>query len=233
GHRFVGGLDGARIQLYPAAVRQFYEAPRGRLQPLEIGRGQLHSFLFPLGGNREPVYAAALDNQFGTQLPLRKEQSLKSGVAEIFGSWPVRPGRRQNVEKIFVRVADPQSGLRSEPVESPQPLGRGVEPGVVKDFRLFNLAAARAGGLPLVSVPLPDAPIAFTHGEQAEADRVVIQFDDELWSRGVSHAKLLPTRSIPRSEFAQVRKQPMAQLPDGQRRALRPSAQQILWWRIP
>ena len=60
-HRFVRRLHRSRIQLHPARVGQLDEPPGGRLQPLQIGGRKLHPFLLPLGGDGQPINAAALD----------------------------------------------------------------------------------------------------------------------------------------------------------------------------
>ncbi len=63
GHRFVRRLHRGGVQLHPAGVRQLDEAAGGGLQPLQVGRGELEPFLLPLGGDGQPINAAALDDQ--------------------------------------------------------------------------------------------------------------------------------------------------------------------------
>ncbi len=63
GHCFLRALGGVHVQLHPAFAGQFHEAA-GRLgEAFQILFGELHSFLFPLGGNRKPIDAAALDDE--------------------------------------------------------------------------------------------------------------------------------------------------------------------------
>ena len=144
------------------ASGNFTKRPVAAGEPLQIGRRQLQSFLFPFGGNGEPVDAAALDDQLGLELARRQEQPMKGRVAEILGFLrAVRPGVRERVEKIFVRVADPQARLGREPIEPAQPLRRGFEPRVFEDFRLVRVLA-RCGRveLPFLAGPMPVASVA-------------------------------------------------------------------------
>ena len=173
-----------------------------------------------------------MNSQFGTQLPRRKEQSLKCGITQIFGGGPVRPGNGERVQKAFVRVANPKPRLRREPIESSQPLRGRFESRIIEDFGLLRLAFDAACQLPLVTVPLPDGLVALAFGEQAEPDAVIAQFKNEPRNSGVRHAKLFPVGSFARPVFAQVRQQAVAQFFDGQRRSLRPVNQQIVWRRI-
>ena len=62
-HRFVGRLNRARIQLYPARIGQFHEPARRALQPLQICRAQLQPFLLPFRRHRQPIYPASFDHQ--------------------------------------------------------------------------------------------------------------------------------------------------------------------------
>src|SRR5262245_4163471 len=83
------------------------------------------------------------------------------------------PGTGEGAEKIFVGVADPQTRLGREPVELAQPLRRRFEPRIVEDLRLVGGAPAWFVRLPVVSVPEPDAVVAFAPGEQAKANRFI------------------------------------------------------------
>src|SRR2546430_2487789 len=125
-----------------------------------------------------------MNSQFGTQLPRRKEQSLKCGITQIFGGGPVRPGNGERVQKAFVRVANPNPRLRREPIESSQPLRGRFESRIIEDFGLLRLAFDAACQLPLVTVPLPDSLVALAFGEQAEPDAVIAQFKNEPRNRG-------------------------------------------------
>ena len=98
-HRLVRGLNGGGIQLHPAAVRKFHKLARGGLQTLQVGGGELQSFLFPSRGHGEPVNAAAVNDEPGAKLARRQEQPLKRGVAQILRvHGPVRPRGRQRVQ---------------------------------------------------------------------------------------------------------------------------------------
>ena len=136
GHRFVRALHGGGVQFHPAGIRQFHK-PSGRArEPFQIGLGKFQAFRFPFGGHGQPVNAAALDDEFRLELTRREEQTVKRGVAEKFRFRRTRrPGLGERAEKIFVRVADPQTGFGREPIQLAQPLCRRFEPRVVEDFR--------------------------------------------------------------------------------------------------
>ena len=48
-----------------------------------------------------------------------------------------RPRVGQRTKKIFIRVANPQTGFLHEPIEFAQPLNRRIQPRVVENFRFF------------------------------------------------------------------------------------------------
>ena len=56
-------------------------------------------------------------------------------------------------------------------------------------------SGVRAFG-PFVAVPLPTAFIAIAGGEQAEADRFVAEFENELRDGSVGDAELFPIRAV-------------------------------------
>ena len=225
GHRFVRRLHRIRVQLHPAGVGQFDEPPGGRLQALQIGGRQLHPFLLPLGGDGQPINAAAFDHQPRTQLARRQEQPGEAGIAEIIGlRRAVGPGARELAQEAFVRVADPQPGLGREPIKLPQPQRRGLQARVIQNLGLVpgRPGLFRLVQLPLVAVPEPEALVALALGQQPQPHRLVEQLEDELRLRRVRHAKLLPVHAMARLRLAQVHQQAMAQLAHRHRRLAGP-----------
>lgn len=79
------GLHGLRVEFHPAGIRQLDEAARGAGQTLEVGLRELHALLLPLGGDAEPVNAAALDDELRLELARREEEALEGGVAQELG----------------------------------------------------------------------------------------------------------------------------------------------------
>ncbi len=136
GHRLVRALHGGRVQFHPTGVRQFDEAAGRGGEPFQIRLGKFESLRFPFGGDGQPVNAAALDDEPRLELARREEQPVKRRVAEKFRLGRTSgPRAREQTEKIFIRVADPQARLLHEPVQLAQPLNRRVEARVVEDFR--------------------------------------------------------------------------------------------------
>src|SRR5437016_4004710 len=96
---------------------------------------------------------------------------MESRISQILGCLrSIRPGQRERIQETFVRIADPEARLGSEPVELAQPLGGGVKPRVIEDFRLVCFGAGRFGQMPFVAVPLPKTLIAFTARDEPETD---------------------------------------------------------------
>src|SRR4029077_5639464 len=134
-HRFMSGLNGLRVEFDPSGVRKFYEPARGSLETLKICRSELEAFLFPFGANRQPIDAAAFDHQTRAETPWREEKAMKGWVPEALSvGRALVPNAGQRAKKIFVRVADPEARLWSEPIEPAQPLCGGLETGVVQNL---------------------------------------------------------------------------------------------------
>ena len=212
GHRLVRALHGGGVEFHPAGVRQLDEAAGRGGEPFKVRLGKFEPFGLPFGGDGQPVNAAALDDQPRLELARLQEQAVKRRVAEEFRLvGALRPHRRERAEKIFVRVANPQAGLRREPVELAQPLDRRFQARVVEDFRLVGRPLFRLVRHPFVAVPKPDALVAETFGQQPQPHRVVEQLKNELRLGRMRDAKLLPVHAVIRLRLAQVQQQAMAQ----------------------
>ena len=153
------------IQFDPAGIGQFNKTTCGGLEPKQVGRTQLQAFLFPFRGNREPIDAAALDDQAGAQLPGSKKKALESGVRQIVG---------------FVRTILPSSGevpknaSLASPTQSP---GSGVNQSNCRSQRWRAPGEGHPGSrvypwspllvleLPFVAIPEPQAVVAITPGQ--------------------------------------------------------------------
>src|SRR6185295_15725089 len=121
---------------------------------------ELHPFGFPLGGNREPINAAALDDQLGFEPAGGEKESVKGGVAKELGfRGSLLPGASERAEAVLVRIAYPQTWLGREPVELAQPLRRGFEAWIVENLRFIaaGLVARSRMRLPFVTIPSPKA----------------------------------------------------------------------------
>src|SRR5262245_40829031 len=183
GDRFMGGLDCGTIQFDPATVGKFHEAACGTLQPLQIRLRKLQSFGLPRRGHGKPVNSTALDEKFWTNLARGKEQSVEGGIAEILGLLRTfRPCCREGIEKVLVRVANPQARLRSKPIQPTEPVSGRFEASVVQNFRLFctTRRAWSRPALPFVAVPLPSALVKLAAGQQPKTNRIVAQFKNKL-----------------------------------------------------
>ena len=222
-HRFVRGLNGVGVEFHPAGVRQFDEAAGRGGEALQIGGAQLEAFLFPLGGDRQPVDAAAFDDQARLELARREEQAMERRVAQAFDiRRTTGPRAREQAEKIFVGIADPETGLGREPIQLPQPLRGGLEARVVENFRLVAGTFARLVREPVVAVPEPHAVIALAFGEQPQAHGVIEQFENKLRLGRMRHAQFLPIQSVARLRAAQMREQTVAELAHRNGRAILP-----------
>src|SRR5262245_39888451 len=110
---FVRALDSDFVEFHPAAVWKLHETAGGALQAFEVSRRELHTFDFPIGRNREPIDAAALDDQARLELSRRQEETVESWVAQVFSLLgAIGPRLRERREKSFIGVADPKRGLR-------------------------------------------------------------------------------------------------------------------------
>src|SRR5206468_11995458 len=137
--------------------------------------------LLPFSRHGQPINAASLNRQTGTQLPRGNKQTMESRMAEILRiRWPSFPGLGQRTEERFVSVADPQARFGGEPIQAPQPGGGGFQARVVEDLRLFAWLRFRVLRLPLMAVPKPDALVALTLGGQAQPHSFLQQFKNEL-----------------------------------------------------
>ena len=219
----MGALHGARVELHPAGIRQFYKTAGGGGEPFQIGLGKFQSFRFPFSGDGQPVNAAALDDQARLELARRQEQTMERGVAQEFRlGRPGSPDFGERAEEIFIGIANPQARFLHEPIQLAQPLNGGVEPRIIKDFRFFTVLTGRSHHVahPFVAVPEPGAFIAQTFREQPQADGIVQQLKNELRRGGMRDAELFPVHSVIRLGLAQMQEQAMAQLAHGHGRLL-------------
>src|SRR5262249_49367661 len=114
---------------------EFGEATGWGLKTLKVGWGQLEAFLFPFCADREPINAAAFDNEPWAQSPRRQEKAMERWVAQAFGfARPFIPDASQRAEKVFIRIPNPKARFGSKPIEPAQPLGSGIEAAIVKNF---------------------------------------------------------------------------------------------------
>ena len=79
---------------------------------------------------------------------------------------------------------------------------------------------------------MPEALVTLTAGQQAQADGILVQFENKAWHRRVRHAELVPVGCARRPVIAQVCQQPVAEFADGQRWPLGPVMQQVVRWGI-
>ena len=152
-----------------------------------------------------------------------EEQAMEGGVAEAFHiRRAIGPGAGEEAEKIFVRIADPQTGFGREPIQLAQPLSGGFEARVVENFRFVVRAFSSLVGQPVVAVPKPDAAVALAFGEQPQADGVIEQFENKLRLGGMGDAQFLPIQPVAGLRAAQMREQAMAEFADGNGGAILP-----------
>ena len=150
GHRLVRALHGVDIEFHPAGIRQLDETAGGGGEPFQVRLAEFETFGLPFGGNGQPVNAAALDDEPRLELARLQEQAVKRRVAEKFRfAGTFRPRGRERAEKIFVRVANPQTGFGREPIQLAQPLHRGFEARVVEDFRFVARTLLRVRSRPI------------------------------------------------------------------------------------
>ena len=233
GHRLVRALHGADIEFHPAGIRQLDEAAGGGGEPFEVRLAEFETLSLPFGGNGQPVNAAALDDEPRLELARLQEQAVKRRVAEKFRfAGTFRPHGRERAEKIFVRVANPQTGFGREPIQFAQPLDRGFEVRVVENFRFVARTLLRFVRDPFVAVPKPDALVAETPGQQPQPHRVVEQLENELRPGRMRDAKLLPIHAVIRLRLAQVQQEPMAQFAHRHGRFVREIFQHRRRWRV-
>ncbi len=102
GHRLVRALNGGRVEFHPAGIRQFDKAAGRGGEPFQIRLGKFQPSCLPLGGNRQPVNAAALDDEARLERARREEQPVKRRVAEKFRvRWASPPRHRQASRENF------------------------------------------------------------------------------------------------------------------------------------
>ena len=148
---------------------------------------------------------------------------MKRRVAQAFHfRRAIRPRVREQAEKIFIRIADPQTRLRREPIQLAQPLRGRFQARVIEDFRLVVRALARLVREPIVAIPKPHALIALAFCEQPQPHGFVEQFENQLRLRRMRHAQFLPIHPVTRLRASQMRQQPMAQFAHRNRRAILP-----------
>lgn len=152
---------------------------------------------------------------------------MEGRVPEVFSLFgAIGPGGCEGAEEMFIGITDPEAGFRGEPVQATEPADGWIQAGVIEHFGFVAGPMVFAGGLPFVSVPLPEALIQLAAGEQAQADGVVVEFEDELGSSGVSDAELFPLTVFGALVFAQVREQTVAEFLDWQDGFFRPGFEQ-------
>ena len=122
GHRFLGFLNRLLIQLHPAGVRQVDKVAAGASELLQVALRQLHPLLLPLGGDGEPVDAAAVNDQLWFEPLGLEEKPLELRVTQVLGLRLVRPCGVQALEEKRIGVPDPKSRLWREPIKPLQPV---------------------------------------------------------------------------------------------------------------
>ena len=184
GHGFVRALHGGGIEFHPAGVGQLDETAGRAGEAFKVRLAEFEPFRLPLGGDGQPVNAAALDDEPRLELARLEEQAVKRRVAEELGFLgPFRPRAGQRTQEIFIGIADPQAGFGGEPIQFAEPLRRRFQARVVEDFRFVSRAFFGFVRHPFMAVPEPDALVALAFGEQPQAHGVVEQFKDKLRRR--------------------------------------------------
>src|SRR5262249_32017596 len=80
--------------------------------------------------------------------------------------------------------------------------------------------------VPVVAVPEPETLVALTDGDEAEANGVLLQFENELRGSGVSDAQLFPIEAVAGLSAPQMHEQPVAEFPDGHGRLVGPMVEE-------
>src|SRR5262249_25310831 len=148
GHGFLRGLHGPGIQLDPTGIGQLDESACRHLQSLQIRYAELHPFLLPLRGDREPVDAAAFDDEPRPQWAWRQEKPVKSWISKVFSlAWALGPNPGQRAEESFICVTDPQARFRRKPVELAQPQRSRLQTRIVQKLGLVRWSPFGFAGL--------------------------------------------------------------------------------------
>ena len=211
GHGFMGLFDGFGVQFQPAGIGQFDKSAGGGREALEIGGSQLKSLGLPFGGNREPINAAAFNDELRPQLARGQEKPVKGWVAQIFGqSRFIRPGQSECAQESFIGVAYPDANFGCEPIQSAQPLHGGFQPCVFEDFRFVLFLRLRGVKLPFLAGPMPEALVSFAPRQQSQPYCILVQLEDKLRLRGVGDAELFPVDVVSGLSLAQIGSQAVA-----------------------
>ena len=105
---------------------------------LEIALSQLQPLLLPLSGDRQPIDAAAPDDQLGFEALGLQEQALEFRVSKVLRVRLVRPGGVQALKEKRVGVSHPKARLRCEPVQPLEPSDGRLKSLVIEHFRLVR-----------------------------------------------------------------------------------------------
>jgi hypothetical protein len=233
GHGFVSRLDSLRVQFDPTGIGKFDEATGCGLQPLEVRGGKFEAFLFPFGAYRQPINAAAFDNETRAEASRCQKEPVKSGVAEAFGGLgTLGPDGCKCAKEVLIGITDPKARFGRKPVEAAQPLGGWVKARVVKNLWFVARATLWFAQLPFVAVPKPGAVIALAFSNQPQPNGFIEQFENELWRGRMRDNQLFPIDAMIGLRFAQMHQQAMAQFADGNGRLIGPMLQQLRWGRV-
>ena len=142
----------------------------------------------------------------------------------------VFPNTRERIEEILVGIADPQAGLGREPIEPLQPQRRRVQTFAVQNFRAPILFWGRSFALPFVAVPEPDALVALTLGEEAQANGVVGELEHKLGLGGMRQEQFVPIDGFAGGGMPQMGEETMAQALDRNFRLRQPFVEEAERW---
>ena len=134
-----------------------------------------------------------MHDELGFEPLVVEEKALESTVAQIIRFLrAIRPNLRQPNQKVFVGIPDPQTGLRSEPIQASQPLGGCIHSWVIEDSR--TMVACLRGNLllPLMPRPLPLALVDEANRLKPQTHGVVFQLKGKLGSSLMGDTQFIP-----------------------------------------
>ena len=161
-----------------------------------------------------------------------QEQALEFLIAHVIGLGPIRPGGVKALEKKWVGIAHPQTGLRREPVQPLQPFDCGLQSIIIQHLRFLRFSFLGFFPNPLVAAPLPHRIVALALGQQLQPHRLLRHLKDKTRGGLVSFAKLLPIDAIGRLDFAEIGQQPVRELGDRGLLLAGPIAKHLRRWRV-